>query len=669
VNYECVACAAGKWNANGATLFTTATANAECAQKETCTLHQFVASDGKCMNKNGGAATGTHTTLATCIAGAATNTWRVCTHCPSKCYARGAYKSVADGAEITGDNCGAGKNAACAVKANCIHAITSGTFFTPFRHLATVKTSTDASEGTAASPSAGVCVTGCAVNTLLTGATKATGGKCFAVQDNLYAGFVADATEGDACKADAAKLWFPICTACGKGKTRVADADAWKIAALTTYKDGTTTCVDHKCPPGYAVTGSGAGKIGACHKCPSGKTAVGTNRQVGGATLANSAVVSSLADNGGGDETCTGVLCAKDQFVDWSSVAAKKCTACAAGTSITYAGVDGAGTTGTDGDVSLRATTCTATVCRVGYFVSSKKCVKCAVGTTSAGGDLATGSDTVCAAEKCTLAQYVMADNTCATCPVWETDNAVAQAKTTPSSGAAMCTEVKCLVNEYVVVTGKCGTAAGGNEKTALFNCGADNQSPCTTKANCEASADVKGYWTKTGATCTACAAGTSHAKDTSLSAAQASTTCTNDAAPGVTLAATCDADHFVKNHVCTPCATGTSRAAGDDPNSHVDTACANSVTPLAHGEGTDPHDTLCLADFHVQNFACVECPGGTTNNAGDDPHHYDTTCQKTLCKVNEYVKAHVCTPCSAAHGHTTNTAGDDASGADTTCY
>merc|ERR1711865_572693 len=58
--------------------------------------------------------------------------------------------------------------------------------------------------------------------------------------------------------------------------------------------------------------------------------------------------------------------------------------------------------------------------------------------------------------------------------------------------------------------------------------------------------------------------------------------------------------------------------------------------------------------------FACVACAGGTTNNAGDDPHHYDTTCQKTLCKVNEYVKAHVCTPCSAAHGHTTNTLGDD---------
>ena len=107
VNYECVACAAGKWNANGAALFTTATANAECAQKETCTLHQFVASDGKCMNKNGGAATGTHTTLATCIAGAATNTWRVCTHCPSKCYARGQYRSVANGAEITGNQCGA----------------------------------------------------------------------------------------------------------------------------------------------------------------------------------------------------------------------------------------------------------------------------------------------------------------------------------------------------------------------------------------------------------------------------------------------------------------------------------------------------------------------------------------------------------------------------------
>ena len=661
VNHECKACAAGKWNANGAAKFTTAAVNAPCVQMETCTLHQFVASNGRCENKDGTAQSGgTFTTLATCIAGDATNTWRVCTHCASKCYARGQYKSFADGTHISGSNCGAAKNAACSVKANCLHAVTSGTFFTPFRHLATVKTSMDASEGTATSPSTGVCLTGCAAGTSLTGTTVALGGKCFAKNNNLYSSYVADATEGDACKVDAAKLWFPLCTACTKGKTRVADANAWKIAALTTYKDGTTTCDDHKCPPGYAVTGSGLNKVGACHKCPTGKT---------GRDVANSAVVSTLHNDGSGDETCTGVLCAKDFFSDWSTVTAKKCTACAAGKSIMYAGVDGKGTTGAAGDVSFSATTCHETACNAGYFVSTKKCVPCAAGTTRAGGDLVTGSDTVCTAEKCTLAQYVTAANACAACPTWETANTVAQAKTTPSSGTAMCTEIKCLVNERVVVAGDCKTAGGFNKNT-LFTCGADNQSPCTTKALCIASVTVPGFWTKTGATCTACAAGTSHAADTSLSATQATTVCTNDAATGDTYAAPCAVNQFVKNHVCTACATGKSRDAGDDPNSHVDTACANSVTPLPHGQhGATGHDTLCLANFHVQKFACVACARGTTNTAGDDPHHHDTVCHKTLCKANERVQANACVACSAAHGHTTNTAGDDASGADTTCY
>jgi len=213
------------------------------------------------------------------------------------------------------------------------------------------------------------------------------------------------------------------------------------------------------------------------------------------------------------------------------------------------------------------------------------------------------------------------------------------------------------------VVTGDCGTTAGGNEKNTLFNCGADNQSPCTTKANCEASADVKGFWTKKTAVCKACAVGTSHAADTSLSAAQASTVCTNDAATGETYTAVCAVDQFVKNHVCTACATGKSRAAGDDPNSNIDTACANSVTPVAHG-------ALCAVDEYVHNFACVQCAAGTTNNAGDDPHHYDTVCQATKCKANEYVKEHVCTACEAVGvSLLTNTAGDDASGADTKCY
>ena len=73
----------------------------------------------------------------------------------------------------------------------------------------------------------------------------------------------------------------------------------------------------------------------------------------------------------------------------------------------------------------------------------------------------------------------------------------------------------------------------------------------------------------------------------------------------------------------------------------------------------------MCLADQRVVANACVSCPAGTTNAAGDDRSGTDTACDATLCAANAYVSANACVPCPAG---TTNAANDDASGTDTAC-
>ena len=81
-------------------------------------------------------------------------------------------------------------------------------------------------------------------------------------------------------------------------------------------------------------------------------------------------------------------------------------------------------------------------------------------------------------------------------------------------------------------------------------------------------------------------------------------------------------------------------------------------------GDGADP-DCACPANTFVDRNACVACPAGTTNPAGDDAAGVETTCDATLCAANEFVSSNVCTPCRPG---TTNDAGDDASGDDTVC-
>jgi len=87
----------------------------------------------------------------------------------------------------------------------------------------------------------------------------------------------------------------------------------------------------------------------------------------------------------------------------------------------------------------------------------------------------------------------------------------------------------------------------------------------------------------------------------------------------------------------------------------------------VAGGPATGGPETVgaCTYNHRVRRHACVACPAGSTNAAGDDPSGADTTCDATLCAANERVVGHACLACPKG---TTSAAGADASSTDTAC-
>ena len=85
----------------------------------------------------------------------------------------------------------------------------------------------------------------------------------------------------------------------------------------------------------------------------------------------------------------------------------------------------------------------------------------------------------------------------------------------------------------------------------------------------------------------------------------------------------------------------------------------------VQHGSDTSCDEVLCHTNEHVQSHACVACPAGSTNDAGDGAASGDTVCDHTICGANTHVLNHVCTACPPGHDHPS---GDDATGADTSC-
>ena len=69
----------------------------------------------------------------------------------------------------------------------------------------------------------------------------------------------------------------------------------------------------------------------------------------------------------------------------------------------------------------------------------------------------------------------------------------------------------------------------------------------------------------------------------------------------------------------------------------------------VQHGSDTSCDEVLCHTNEHVQSHACVACPAGSTNDAGDGAASGDTVCDHTICGANTHVLNHVCVVSSRA--------------------
>ena len=126
-----------------------------------------------------------------------------------------------------------------------------------------------------------------------------------------------------------------------------------------------------------------------------------------------------------------------------------------------------------------------------------------------------------------------------------------------------------------------------------------------------------------------------------------------------------CSANHYVwSQYVCSACPTDSTRPEGDD------SWLADGETQCSCPDGTAWSNGMCVpaascsADERVNSAgACVACPSGSTNEAGDVARGTETKC---ACAANYRVNsAGACVACPFG---STNAAGDVALGTETQC-
>jgi len=126
-----------------------------------------------------------------------------------------------------------------------------------------------------------------------------------------------------------------------------------------------------------------------------------------------------------------------------------------------------------------------------------------------------------------------------------------------------------------------------------------------------------------------------------------------------------CSANHYVwSQYVCSACPTDSTRPEGDD------SWLADGETQCSCPDGTAWSNGMCVpaascsADERVNSAgACVACPSGSTNEAGDVAPGTETKC---ACAANYRVNS--AGACEACPSGTTNAAGDVAPGTETQC-
>jgi hypothetical protein len=421
--------------------------------------------------------------------------------------------------------------------------------------------------------------------------------------------------------------WGGVCTPCASGE--VASA-AWDDA----FDEGkAATCVANICAKDQSVT------AGVCADCAPGMRLLFTSEEAdtkcyviatGAATDAQSCTPSAV-------KTAADILIATGST--WAASTAGLTATITAGTDVPVAAgfisTSGAGTglalkytTGTTASITSITVTAAGTGYAAGDTVTIHNQGMPGRATdaivTLAAADLGTDCDTEA---RCDLLGATHR---------WGT-SATANAKTTAcqwsyckdnehwtGTACATCAAGKTLAGDVCLQSNmdtlpddtSCG---GANDGTGTVNCNDGG------KAVCEAVTNT--------VTTTTRVAGT-YVWAKKLAAATA-TTCT---------ATNCAVNEYVSSNVCTPCAPGTARAAGDDA-SLTDTACTAWT---------------CPKDFHVRNNFCVACVVGKSNAAGDDASAGDTTCDVINCNTgtDQAIVDGVCTSC-ATGTTTTGLAGD----------
>jgi len=351
---------------------------------------------------------------------------------------------------------------------------------------------------------------------------------------------------------------------------------------------GTRTAADSQtaCPYGGTVGGTGTSVLADCvPKCGSIATEVSSD---GTCTCkANSAgTPTPLTGIVTGGCTLSGA-CAANEHVE-----SNFCKACAAGT------------TRAAGDITSRAdTACDKTLCAVDEYVSSNVCTACPAGMTNAAGDDASGADTTCG--ECAANYFVSvvggggtAVGTCTACSVGST-NAAGDDNTASGTATSGCGE--CALDYYVFLLGA-GTDVGRCDKCAAAGttiaAGGINTATGALTVCAGIKCAVNEYVSSN--VCTACAAGTTIAKDGDATGAD--TVCAKTK---------CAVNEYVKTNVCIACAAGTTIAKDGDA-SGADTVCAK---------------TKCAVNEYVKSNVCTACAAGSTNAVGDDASGADTAC------------------------------------------
>ncbi len=133
----------------------------------------------------------------------------------------------------------------------------------------------------------------------------------------------------------------------------------------------------------------------------------------------------------------------------------------------------------------------------------------------------------------------------------------------------------------------------------------------------------------------------------------------------GFEVVAPCGENTRVVGGVCTPCAIGQIKAAGDDP-SLTDTGCSqcDPDTPGSCATGCATNYFQSAGSPGSDSVVCTPCAAGSSLPAAAVAPA-PTACQAQACPVNQRVLSHACVPCPAGQ---VRAAGDLTTGADTFC-